>query len=206
MIEKKYLEIIKKIGIVGKDATNPFTESKYSSLTNILNKVQPLLNEDGLILKFDFPVLENDNYTVKAKLIDTEGDSKAFMEWDFTIPHDQTQKNKTQGFGSTMTYGQRYMYAIIFQIPFDDQDPDAKAGKDQKKDQEKENGEEKPWLNPDTKEYESAKKYMIEGGNVSKIREKYKVSKKLADKLVEHANKAYDQTPEKEKADGAGKS
>ncbi len=183
-----------QIGVVGKDAINPFSKSKYSSLTNILNHVQPLLIKAGLILKFDFPELQNDAYTVKATLIDVEGDAKASMVWDFVIPHDQTQKNKTQGFGSTMTYGQRYMYAIIFQIPFDDQDPDAKSEKEQKKDtktkSDKDDG--KPWLNGGTDEWEGAKKYMKEGGNVDEIRKKYKISNKLAEKLVKYGQDGLD--------------
>lgn len=189
MIQKKYLEVIKKIGVIGKDAENPFAKSKYASLTNILNKVQPLLNDKGLILKFDFPALENDAYTIKATLQDVEEEVNSInsiMTWDFVIPHDQTQKNKTQGFGSTMTYGQRYMYAIIFQIPFDDQDPDAKPKNKQEADNkgapDKDDG--KPWLNGDTPEWTKAKQYMKEGGNVEEIRKKYKVSKKLAEKLV----------------------
>lgn len=195
MIQKKYLEVITKIGVVGKNAENPFTSSNYASLTNILNHVQPLLIEAGLVLKFDFPALENEAYTVKATLLDVEGDAKASMTWDFVIPHDQTQKNKTQGFGSTMTYGQRYMYAIIFQIPFDDVDPDAKPKAAQEKDQkEKPADDDKPWLNPDTEEYSKVKAFMIEGGKIGEVRRKYKVSKKMADKLESYKTKEAEAT------------
>jgi len=109
-IYKKYLKVIQAIKVVGKNATNPFTNSKYASLTNILNTVQPELQKRGLVLKFDFPKLENEIYQMRVTLIDTVDESGedqlplGDIIWNFSIPHDQTQKNKTQGFGSTMTY------------------------------------------------------------------------------------------------------
>lgn len=208
-IYKQYLEIIKQVKVVGKDATNPFAKSKYASLTNILNKLQPLLNDAGLVFKIDVTELQefksesvqettekegkvttktfqqtSGYYKVKVQLLDVEeeDDKEGFMDWEFVVPHDSTQKNPTQGFGSTMTYIQRYAYAMVFQIPFDDQDPDAsKTGTNAQPSTAQTNGQagdDKPWLNEDTPEFAEAVKYMDGGGTVKKIREKYRVSKK----------------------------
>lgn len=219
-IYKQYLNVIKEIDVIGKDATNPFARSKYASLPNIIKKVQPILNERGLVFKVDIPELlqfksepveetktDKDGtvtrkifqqtsgfYKVQARLIDVEqeGGEGGFMEWELTVPHDSTQRNPTQGFGSTATYIQRYAYGIVFQIPFDDQDPDAsdKPGTNAASSTAESNSEDdKPWLNKGTTQYAEAVKYIEGGGKVSEIRKKYKVNKDIAKLLEEKSPK-----------------
>jgi len=194
-IQSKYLDIIKQIDGVEKDAKSVFGDAKYASLPNIQKTVQPLLQKAGLIIKFDFPEYIDNTYKALATLIDT-GDN-ATMEWVFSIPGDTQQKNAVQAFGSTMTYGQRYMYGVIFQIPFADEDPDGKtpakttpakkADKTPAKKEEKPaadaSKDDKPWLNEGTPEWDKAIDYMDGGGNIASIRQNYKVSTKCQELL-----------------------
>ena len=41
-LAEKYLNVIKKIGNISKDAENPFAKANYASLTKILKTVQPI--------------------------------------------------------------------------------------------------------------------------------------------------------------------
>jgi hypothetical protein len=124
-MKKKYFEIIKALGSIQRDATNPFARAKYASLSNIQKHLNPLLFAQGCFLEFDFGKVKDGIYDVGLTLQDIDGEEQ--MEWRFAIPMDNTQKNLVQAFGATTTYAQRYALAIAFQIPLDDEDPDARA-------------------------------------------------------------------------------
>lgn len=50
-----------KIGKISKDSTNPFFKSKYFDINALLENVEPLMNENGLLLLQ--PILENKVYS-----------------------------------------------------------------------------------------------------------------------------------------------
>jgi hypothetical protein len=178
----KYLKVVDEIGSIQKDATNPFAKSKYSTLSNIQKHVRPVLNKHSLLFTMNFTLDSqiNNMYNCIATLIDIETEQK--HKFYYTIPYDETQKNPVQGFGSTMTYGQRYVYGIVFNIPFDDEDPD--SGKTKGANCEKKETDSREWLNEGTSKYKDAVKYLKNGGDISAIEKKYRISKKTREQLL----------------------
>lgn len=108
-----------------KTADNPFFKSKYTPLEDILKKLNPILDKEGLIIYHS-----SSGQSVDTRAVDTE--SGEYIESHFTIKQDL----KPQEIGSTITYGKRYNIGMIFNI-ITDEDDDANAsvnyGKETKK-------------------------------------------------------------------------
>ena len=64
---KRILEVKKNIGNLSKNAKNPFFKSAYLDLTDLLNAVEPLLQEQGLVLLQ--PIIGN---SVHTQIIDSD--------------------------------------------------------------------------------------------------------------------------------------
>jgi hypothetical protein len=129
-IYQRMLACKTEIGKIYKDATNPFAKAKYASLSNMLAKINPALDENGLLMMLSFNINKELSsqkmvYDAIADIINVDKPEEC-LQYIFHIPSDSTQKNDVQGFGATMTYGQRYVYSVLFNIAFDDIDPDAK--------------------------------------------------------------------------------
>lgn len=145
---KKYQQVVNDIGVVTKDGRNPFAKSKYATLTNILRAVNPALEKNNLAFrivkqetyKLDEPIIirsksEKEGQTKESETVLTtfyrfhtqmvDLDSGEILEDSFAIPFDTTHANPIQGYGSTSTYGQRYIYCMVFKIPLDDEDVDS---------------------------------------------------------------------------------
>jgi len=58
---------------------------------------------------------------------------------------------------------------------------------DQNNTQKQDEQNQKPWLNPKTKEWYAAIKFLSEGGLIPKIEEKYKISKENKEKLIKES-------------------
>jgi hypothetical protein len=120
------------IGTIQKTALNPFAKAKYAPLSEILKVANKALHENNLYLELQCRINDNNSnlYTFFVSIYDTETSEKA--ESSFDIPFDTTQKNPVQGFGAMTTYAQRYIYGILFGIPFDNEDPDAQKDEPKK--------------------------------------------------------------------------
>ena len=111
-IHLKILELKKSIGKVSKDSTNPFFKSKYMDLNTLLEAVEPLLHEKGLLL---LQPLELN--VVKTLIIDCKDDSQFVESW-LKIPDlDDPQK-----IGSCITYFRRYTLKSLLGIQEEDDD------------------------------------------------------------------------------------
>ena len=90
---------------VEKNEENPFHESTYASLSQILNVIRPILNEQGLVL-MQMPVngIKENSVCIKTRLIHVE--SQQFIETNSISV--TPNKNDIQLFGSLMTYLKRY--------------------------------------------------------------------------------------------------
>lgn len=170
---------------VFKDAVNPFAKSKYATLSNILNKVNDVLNKNNLLFiignirkseSFD------NTYVFEADLIDPESDKK--IHFEYNVPFDTTQKNPIQGYGSMMTYAQRYIYGAVWGISFDEDDPD--SGKTKGVNSQSQNAKpQKKWLNPDTPEWENSWKAVKNGTRTTnQVFDYYAISKDNREKFV----------------------
>lgn len=119
---KALSEFHKHFTTVEKDAENPFHESSYASLSQILNVTRPILNEQGLIL-VQFPIsgTEKHSICIKTRLIHV--DTGQFIESNSIslVP----PKLEAQQYGSLMTYLKRYQITSILGLSFSEDDTDA---------------------------------------------------------------------------------
>ena len=160
---------------VKKDWNNPFYKSKYITLDNIMDKLQPLLDKEGL-------VIFNMNIPWGVKTIVTDLDSTISSE--FTVENIQDP----QQLWKVITYGRRYNLTSIFNI-LADEDDDAQSFYEEKK----------------TDRFENAKKntnYMRqcldEDDFISKVKWKYKMTKQQETDLrlcYQNATKSDDPLP-----------
>jgi hypothetical protein len=114
------------VGPVIKNRSNDQTRSKYADLFAIADILDPVMTEHGFAATFgtaDCP-LEN-HYRITGTLLHAQGHSK---EYHVDVPVDgagikgQTNKTATHAFGSTMTYGRRYLKIAMFDISITDND------------------------------------------------------------------------------------
>lgn len=114
------------VGPVIKNKSNDQTRSKYADLFAIADVLDPIMTENGFAATFgtaDCP-LEH-HYRITGTLLHAQGHSK---EYHVDVPVDgagikgQTNKTATHAFGSTMTYGRRYLKVAMFDISITDND------------------------------------------------------------------------------------
>jgi len=149
------LRLIKNdLGVIIKDATNPFVKATYASTTQVLKSINPIFYQHGVAFTMDMQLLseqyaeyitevkkdskaKNEEpevihkqsvrvpvYSIHATLVNITNPADK-IEWTFVIPSDISQPNPIQSFGSTATYAQRYVMGVIFGIPTaDNEDPD----------------------------------------------------------------------------------
>ena len=84
---KKLLEVKKQIGTLSKNIKNPFFKSKYLDLTSLLEAVEPVLIENGIILLQ--PLSEG---RVVTLLIDAD-DGSTIVESEISIPENITDRS-----------------------------------------------------------------------------------------------------------------
>ena len=149
-IAKALSQFQAKMGKVNKDATNPFFNSKYATLSNILEAIKMPLQESGLSFT-QFPTGQNGLTTVLM-----HADSGEYMQTDYFM---NPTKSDPQAQGSAISYMRRYALAAVLGLNIDDDD-DANAathGAATPKEASanaKAQASEKPWLNEDSKVYE----------------------------------------------------
>lgn len=107
---KKIFDAKKDFPKINKDGNNPFFNSKYATLGNILEKIEPVL------IKNDLHIVNiiRDNAVV-TKIMDNETE---LIESTFTLP----VINDPQKLGSAITYGRRYNLVCIFNLNIEDDD------------------------------------------------------------------------------------
>lgn len=104
---------------------------KYATLEKITKEVNPIMAKHGFSLSYgtaDSPL--NNHYRITCKLSHVLGHSR---EYFVDIPADLTgdkgaaNKSPTKAFGSTMSYGRRYLIVMIFNIAITNEDDDGAA-------------------------------------------------------------------------------
>lgn len=156
---------------------------KYTTGSTVLNKIRPLMNELGLLLNQEVTEIVNNrmDYTLKSGYAKSE--VLTTLEIVFTWIDCESGETLTshfaangqndwdKGFGSALTYAERYYLLKFFHIPTDEDDVDKPKAEPV--------ANELPWLNKDTFAFNAAKKYISEGGSIADIKKKYKVSKEV---------------------------
>lgn len=124
-----------EIPTIIKNRKNEHTKSRYADLAAIEEAVMPIIARRGLSIRF-FPVKSDmpGHYGVDCTVSHQMGHSETFHA---DVPADgvgikgNDNKTATHAFGSTMTYGRRYLFCMIFSIATGDDDDGNKGGKPQ---------------------------------------------------------------------------
>lgn len=111
-----------------RDASNSSSNSKYARLETVAKKVTPIITKHGFSISFgtDTSPLAG-HYRITAIVSHIGGHSRPYFA---DVPTDMTgmkgnqNKTATHGFGSTMSYGRRYLTLLIFNITLVNEDDD----------------------------------------------------------------------------------
>jgi hypothetical protein len=153
---KKLAAVKKEIGAISKDSTNPFFKSKYFDINGLLKHVEPLLDDNGLLLLQ--PIVDGNVY---SQIIDVESGDK--------VDSSMTMQELTdpQKMGSMITYYRRYTLQSLLGLQAEDDDGNAAS-------KAKKSTPSKPWINLNDKAWKNA---VDKGVKISVVKEHYSISK-----------------------------
>lgn len=125
---KAVLSVRQQITNISKDATSPL--NKYASLHNIMQALQPLLNENNLVVYHEFKKTEDGILNVITNLVYVGDNDMHTLKVEFPVK----EVADSQTMGKAMTYARRYNITALFNLTFiDDKDDndygDTKASK-----------------------------------------------------------------------------
>lgn len=133
------------LGRIAKDSTNPFFNSRYASLSTILEAIKMPLQEAGLSFT-QFPTGQNGLTTTLMHC-----ETGEFMSCDYFM---QPLKNDPQAQGSVISYMRRYALAAVLGLNLDEDDDANKATGMESPQDIKPATPEKPWLDKSSKKYD----------------------------------------------------
>lgn len=158
-----------------KDASNPFFKSRYATLDAIQHHIKDRLSAVGLVVTQPTVVVDGVPY-VKSILYDVE--SGESIESLFPIV---VSKASAQDYGSAVSYAKRYSISGLLNLTIQDEDDDGEGAEGRKADTPQ--VDEKPWLNKNTEAFKKAVEFVKNGGKISDIEKKYKISKQVKEEL-----------------------
>lgn len=176
---KKIADLKKETGKLSKDSKNPFFNSKYFDINQLLEHLEPILDSKNLLVLQ--PIIDGKVY---SRIIDLEsGESiESFIE----LP----QNNDPQKIGSAITYFRRYSLQSLLGLQAEDDDGNKASGnqntstKSTKNDETTAQAKEKPWLNLTDKNGEPTEVFKkliarskTETITVSELKKYFKISK-----------------------------
>ena len=120
-----------EIEAVTRDKVNPQTHSKFVSLEAMKKVVVPVYTREGFALSYGEADCPKENHVrVSCKVMHSGGHSEVFF---YDCPIDdagiagKVNKTPTHGKASAVTYGERYILKLIFNITIQDEDDDGNA-------------------------------------------------------------------------------
>jgi hypothetical protein len=156
---------------IKKDSNNPFFKSSYAKLDAIQVHIHPHLLKAGLVVTQVNVSIEGNPF-VKS----TVWEVKSGESLDSIFPI-VVSKNTPQEYGSAVSYAKRYSLSGLLNLVIEDEDDDGNAASQTPK------ADDKPWLNESTDQFNAVKKAMADGYTMDQVKQKYNVSKKVADLL-----------------------
>lgn len=117
---------------IKRDAENRQTQSLYARLESVNQKVVPIYTKHGFSLSFgsaDCPL--EGHIRITCLVSHSAGHSRTYqcdVPLDLTGMKGTQNKTATHAFGSTMSYGRRYLTLLIFNISLTNEDTDGNAG------------------------------------------------------------------------------
>jgi len=105
---------------IGKNARNNQTNSDYETLDDLIDQIKPIYGKHGFAPSFGTFIATQDGYDgITCILSHEDGHSR---EYKSEIPRSglgikgNRMMTETHGFGSTSTYGRRYMHKMIWNL------------------------------------------------------------------------------------------
>ena len=109
-------------------ATNSHNNSRYARLEDIHAAITPVITANGFSLSFDTePCDVAGHYRMVCTVAHAGGHSRqhrADLPSDAAGAQGRANKTALQGFGSTMSYGRRYLTLLIFNVALTNEDND----------------------------------------------------------------------------------
>ena len=162
-----------------KNQRNNFGKYNYRSCEDILEAVKPLLDKHKCTLTISDEVREICGVLfVEAIVFISDGTDSVHTKAQAGIDPNRKGMDIAQSFGSSSSYAKKYALGNLFLLD-DTKDADSTNthGKGAKT-------TEKSWLNKGTAEFKKVQTYLKGGGNISKVEEKYRVSKEVKELLT----------------------
>lgn len=120
-----------EIGTVGVNKTNGQTRSQYATYDKLDRAVRPVYTRHGFALSFDTgPAKKDEDIRVLCYVSHKAGHKRTYtvdMPADGKGAKGGDVMTKTHAAGSAMSYGQRYLLKLIFNIAVGEQDDDGNA-------------------------------------------------------------------------------
>lgn len=111
-----------------KNQKNTHTKSEYADLEAVSEAIQPIITEHGFSLTFsEGECPKQGHMRVICEVMHVDGHSKTYhgdVPIDAAGSQGKTNKTATQAYGSTKTYGRRYLKCDIFDVAIKGQDND----------------------------------------------------------------------------------
>ncbi len=158
---------------IEKQGYNEFSKYKYFTPEQISHLVNEACTDAKLFHKFS---LIRTDLGLMAQLVifDLDGSSSLTFEMATEIPAIKAT-NVAQQLGGCVTYSERYLLQIAFDIKDNNLDFDSKNVKKVK---------EKPVLNAESKKWSDAIEYLRKGNSTDVIKENYQITEKDLEDLV----------------------
>lgn len=123
-LAKALLNVQKQMQPASKDATNPFTKSKYATLNSVMESCRNALLANGIWLcQYPVPVDTPSTLGLLTKLTHVESG-----QWQASLAVLPLPKADPQGMGSAITYARRYaLTAMLGMVTEDDDGESARA-------------------------------------------------------------------------------
>lgn len=121
-LAKAMLEAQRAMPPVTKNADNPFTKSRYATLTQVMETCRGALFENGLwVTQYTVPA-ESGFIALITKIFHIESE-----QWQSSLLTMPAPKNDPQAYGSALTYMRRYGLSVIAGVVCEDDDDDANS-------------------------------------------------------------------------------
>jgi ERF superfamily len=123
----------KEIPAVLRNKVNEEKNARYADLEQLDKVARPIYTGHGFALSFGTADCPLPGHARQTCLVSHTGgysrNYQADIPLDLTGPKGNPNKTGVQGFGSTMSYGQRYMTKLIFNIALTNEDNDGEGEK-----------------------------------------------------------------------------
>lgn len=122
-----------RMPVVVKDRDNKHTQSKYASLESIEKVAKPIYVSEGFSLSFGTaasPLEGHVRITCDVMHVDGHMKEKILdLPIDLAGAKGTANKSAVQGYGSTVSYGERYLLVAIFNITIANRDDDGNGSR-----------------------------------------------------------------------------